>query len=60
MKNLELKELGVQELDAKEVISVNGGGLDLNPIGPIVNVLATVLLAVGNILNAVVKLIQGL
>jgi hypothetical protein len=60
MKNLELKELGVQELDAKEAISVNGGGLDLNPIGPIVNVLATVLLAVGNILNAVVKLIQGL
>jgi hypothetical protein len=26
MKNLELKELGVQELDAKEAISVNGGG----------------------------------
>lgn len=61
MKNLELKELGVQELDTKEVITVNGGAIpDLNIIGPIVNVLATILLRVGDILNAVVKLFQGL
>jgi hypothetical protein len=53
MKNLELKELGVQELDAKEMINVNGGyGLG--------DLLGAVFTALGSILDAVVKLVQGL
>jgi hypothetical protein len=61
MKKFKLKELGVQELDVKEMINVNGGAIpDLNIIGPIVNVLDTILLRVGSILNSVLKLLQGL
>jgi hypothetical protein len=53
MKNLELKELGVQELNATEMVNVNGGfGLT--------DLLGSILTLVGNILNNVVKLVQGL
>jgi hypothetical protein len=53
MKNLELKELGVQELNATEMVNVNGGfGLT--------DLLDSILTLVGNILNNVVKLVQGL
>ena len=61
MKNIELKELGVQELDTKEVINVNGGAIvPIPPAGSIGNLINTILLAVDNILSSVFKLIQGL
>ena len=61
MKNLELKELGVQELDTKEAIYLNGGNIvPIPPAGPIVNLLNTIFLVVENILNSVFKLVQGL
>jgi hypothetical protein len=67
MKNLELKELGVQEMNTTEMSKIEGGGL-LNDF--LFNTVATVVLTVGilasntvgflgNLLNSVVNLIKS-
>jgi hypothetical protein len=67
MKNLELKELGVQEMNTTEMSKVEGGGL-LNDF--LFNTIATVVLTVGilanntvgflgNLLNSVVNLVKS-
>jgi len=67
MKNLELKELGVQEMNTAEMTKVNGGGLgdisiSLN-LEPVLKFLAGVLTDTGTLLTktlgSLFQLLQG-
>ena len=53
MKNLELKDLGVQELNTKEMSTIEGGGL-LGDIFGVVGAVSTTLNGVVNTVNTVV------
>jgi hypothetical protein len=55
MKNLELKELGVQEMDTNEMINVNGGGLLDSLLGPLLLGLVPILNSVIEALKAILK-----
>jgi len=61
MKNFELKNLGVQEMNATEMTNVNGGGfgdilININ-LEPVFKLLADVLT---NVVSGLGKLLQGL
>jgi hypothetical protein len=61
MKNLELKNLGVQEMNATEMTNVNGGGfgdilININ-LEPVFKLLADVLT---NVVSGLGQLLQGL
>ncbi|MDN3549603.1 hypothetical protein [Mucilaginibacter aquaedulcis] len=61
MKNFELKNLGVQEMNATEMTSTNGGGfgdiqVNIN-LEPVFKMLADVLT---NVVSGLGKLLQGL
>ena len=61
MKNLELKNLGVQEMNATEMTKVNGGGfgdilININ-LEPVFKLLADVLT---NVVSGLGKLLKGL
>ena len=68
MKNLELKELGVQEMNAAEMTNVNGGGLgdifiniNLEPVFKLVSGLLNDTGAfLSKQLGAIFQLLQGL
>ena len=57
MKNLKLKEFGVQEMDTNEMINVNGGdgGLLDSLLGPLLLGLVPILNSVIEALKAILK-----
>ena len=65
MKNLELKELGVQEMNTTEMTNVNGGllglSLDLSPLlSQVSKTLSETFAFIGAQLGVIVKAVQNL